>query len=587
MSDTHFSPTVARQGLPQIEPERIDDLPLALGLLDRMGLSQIITTHLGAGHGNRRGLSYGQLAQAFSARIITAQDHRLVAVEAWAQDHQRLLSRVLGAPVGDKDFTDDRLADLLYALGSASPDTREAIETDLGQHLVRAYRLPTEVGRADMTTVSVYHERPAGADGLLQFGRSKDHRPDLRQYVQALGTLDPAGIPLVTATVDGNCGDPPLYLPLWRRMVQVIGHTEWLFVGDSKLHSAQNLAEIQRAGGWVLTPLQMNGHMPEHFAKWRRQQPKRLTALYLPAADGSQRRVGRGYEVTHTLTWKDPESGETVSVPLRVFMVQRDAFKKKQIHALHERLHRAEAALKELHGQRCDTSAEQTRLETEVQTRLTETEVAEYLSVQVHWRTQQEEKLVGRGRPGPQRRTQTLTYYLACVTVRRKPAAIRASEQAAGWRAYATNVPPARLTLQQAVEKYAGQWQPERGFGRLKGGWLRVAPVFLRTDEHIRGLMFLLSVVLRAFTLIEFVVRRELQAQHATLAGLYDGVPRKTTARPTTERLLKAFQGITLLRIRVGQQIHYQLSGFSALQRRILELLGLPSSLYTALEDNF
>ncbi len=35
-----------------------------------------------------------------------------------------------------------------------------------------------------------------------------------------------------------------------------------------------------------------------------------------------------------------------------------------------------------------------------------------------------------------------------------------------------------------------------------------VAAIFLRTDEHIRGLMFILSIVLRAFTLIEFVVRR-------------------------------------------------------------------------------
>ena len=140
------------------------------------------------------------------------------------------------------------------------------------------------------------------------------------------------------------------------------------------------------------------------------------------------------------------------------------------------------------------------------------------------------------------------------------------------------------MTLQQAVAKYAGQWQPERGFGRLKGGWLKVAPIFLRTDEHIRGLMLILSLVLRAFTLIEFVVRRELQTQHDTLAGLYDGAPHKTTDRPTTERLLNAFHGITLLRIQIGPEVQYRLSGFSKLHRRILQLLGLPLSLYTALE---
>jgi transposase len=569
-----------------IEPERIDELPLVLGQLHRMGVAQIVDAHLGSVHGNRQGLSYGQLTDGLCARIITAQDHRLVAVEAWSQEHQRVLSRLLGAPVGDKAFTDDRLADLLYALGSAGPEVREAIETDLGQQVVRAYRLPTEVGRADTTSVSVYHDRAEADDGLLRFGKSKDHRPDLRQYMQALGTLDPAGIPLVSETLNGNAGDPPMYLPVWRRMVKVIGHTDWLFVGDSKLHSAQNLAEIHRAGGYVLTPLQMTGHMPEHFEAWLGQQPKRHTTITLSDAKGSQRRVGRGYEVTHIVTWTDPQTGEEVSVPLRVFMVQRDRFKEQQIQDLQRRLTRAEVALKALHGRRCDTPTACTDLETQAQALLVEYDVVEYLSVQVRWRKQQVEKLVGPGRSGPRRRKQTLIYQVAQVSSRRKPAQIRAYEAAAGWRAYATNAPRSRLTLQQAVEKYAGQWQPERGFGRLKGGWLKVAPIFLRTDEHIRGLMFILSIVLRAFTLIEFVVRRELQAQHDTLTGLYDGAPNKTTDRPTTERLLNAFQGITLLRIRSGHEVQYQLSGFSKLHRRILQLLGLPVSLYTALESS-
>jgi len=568
-----------------IEPERIDDLPLALGILERMGVPQVVDAHLGVGHGNRQGLSYGQLTHGFSARIITAQDHRLSPVEHWSQEHQAVLSRLLGVTVGAKDFTDDRLADLVYALGSASAETREDMETALGQRLVRAYHLPTEVGRADTTTVSVYHDRAEGSDGLLQFGKSKDRRPDLRQYVQALGTLDPAGIPLVSETLDGNAGDPPIYLPVWRRMVKVIGHTDWLFVGDSKLHSAQNLAEIHRAGGWVLTPLQMTGHMPEHFAAWLRQQPKHLTTVSLPDTKGSRRQVGRGYEVTHTLTWKDPQTGEAVVVPLRVFMVQRDRFKEKQIQDLHRRLARAQAALKELNGRRCDTATECADLDTQTQALLAEHEVADYLSVQAQWREQQIEKLVGAGRPGPHRRKQVIRYHVAHVSSRRKPASIQAYEAAAGWRAYATNAPRSRLTLQQAVEKYAGQWQPERGFGRLKGGWLKVAPIFLRTDEHIRGLMFILSLVLRAFTLIEFVVRRELHAQQDTLTGLYEGAPHKTTDRPTTERLLKAFEGITLLRIRIGHEVQYQLSGFSKLHRRVLQLLGLPVSLYTALES--
>jgi hypothetical protein len=54
--------------------------------------------------------------------------------------------------IADKDATDDRLADLLSVLGSSQHQAREAIETFLGQHLIRAYELPTEVARSDTSS---------------------------------------------------------------------------------------------------------------------------------------------------------------------------------------------------------------------------------------------------------------------------------------------------------------------------------------------------------------------------------------------------------------------------------------------------
>src|SRR5438128_1316855 len=82
----------------------------------------------------------------------------------------------------------------------------------------------------DTTTVSVYHQ-PTG-ESRLDFGQSKDHRPDLRQFKEVLGTLDPVGIPLCSAMVAGHCADDPLYLPVWHRLVKVIGHSAFLTVGD-------------------------------------------------------------------------------------------------------------------------------------------------------------------------------------------------------------------------------------------------------------------------------------------------------------------------------------------------------------------
>jgi transposase len=53
-------------------------------------------------------------------------------------------------------------------------------------------------------------------NGRVQFGHSKNHRPDLLQFKQGLGTIDPAGIPLMTETISGEKADDPCYVPAWR-----------------------------------------------------------------------------------------------------------------------------------------------------------------------------------------------------------------------------------------------------------------------------------------------------------------------------------------------------------------------------------
>ena len=95
--------------------------------------------------------------------------------------------------------------------------------------------------------------------------------------------------------------------------------------------------------------------------------------------------------------------------------------------------------------------------------------------------------------------------------------------------------------------------------------------------------MALLSIGLRVLTLVEFVVRRELDQQHARIAGLYEGNPRRATDRPTTERLLRAFDGIVLYRSEAGGRVTHQITPLSDLQKRILDLMSLPTDLYARL----
>ena len=132
--------------------ERADDIPLIIHWLKQMEIAAIIDQELPPPHGNRKGLSYGQLSVLFLSYVVTESDHRLCAVETWVEKHRKTLEMATGWNIGAKDATDDRLADLLSIIGSSQEQERENIALRLGQKTIRAYELPTDKARSDTTS---------------------------------------------------------------------------------------------------------------------------------------------------------------------------------------------------------------------------------------------------------------------------------------------------------------------------------------------------------------------------------------------------------------------------------------------------
>jgi len=556
-----------------ITSERIDDIPLLMHWLLDMHIDRIIDEVLDTPHGNRQGLSYGQLAVGFTAYTLSQCNHFLSPVRDWVAKHQRILAQALGCSIRDTDFTDERLEDLLDALGEA--EVGEEMEAQLGQHLIRAYELPTDTARIDTTTVSVYHQCDTGA--LLDYGQSKDHRPDLRQFKEVLSTLDPAGIPLCSATVAGHSADDPLYLPTWRRMVKILGRADFLVVGDCKLASLANRGQIQDGGGFYLAPLPLTGDTPEELRRWVLNPPVPPRPITLPEVDEP---VGQGFEVPVSQAWTQPDSASAVTWLERVLVLRSDKLARRQQRGLAERLQRAEQALSKV---KAAANADLAQLSSQSQALLQRYKVDAYLEVTWTGHTTQTKRYLKRGRHGPNSPYELVTTTTWHMTLTRRPEAIATCDQLAGWRLFVTNAPTARLDLQAAVQCYREEWQPERGFHRLKGAALAIRPLLLRSDQRICGLLQILVIALRALTLLEFVARRQLGTQPTPLQGLYAGNPKRATLRPTAERLLLAFDDLTWYQVTDGQSIWQQVTPLSNLQRRILNLLGIPETVYTQL----
>jgi transposase len=176
------------------------------------------------------------------------------------------------------------------------------------------------------------------------------------------------------------------------------------------------------------------------------------------------------------------------------------------------------------------------------------------------------------------------------LTVSRNQTAIAQAEFKAGWRIYATNAPADRLSLPEAVLAYRDQYLEENIFRRLQGKFLSITPVYVQRDDHARGLFHLLTLGARLLAVGDYQVKQSLaqEGPEAELTGVYRGNPNRGTARPTTERMLQAFEHINLLLIPADMSVEGQAVCFvtqlSPLQERILTLLGLPTSLYTSLQ---
>ena len=176
-----------------ISNERVDDIPLLLSQMQKVGLSELVDEHFKT-HGNWKGLSLGKVVMGWLSYILSQGDHRLNQVEVWAAGLSHTLETCLDGSARPLDFSDDHLATVLDEL---SDDLAwEGFEGALNRQTVRVYDLSVETVRLDTTTASSY--RAPTTDGLFQFGHSKDYRPDLPQVKISQAALDPLGLPVST-----------------------------------------------------------------------------------------------------------------------------------------------------------------------------------------------------------------------------------------------------------------------------------------------------------------------------------------------------------------------------------------------------
>jgi transposase len=567
--------------------ERVDDVALLIGQMVKMGLPEVLDRHIPR-HWTQRGLSWGWTAVIWLAYIVTEGDHRKVAVETYLKGMHHTLSRLTAQVIEPLDFSDDRLSHLLKHL--SKPAYWHAIERDLNGRSIEVYDLSQDVIRCDATTVSSDHKVTEG--GLVQFGHSKDD-PARPQIKVMMGSLDPLGMPLATDVLSGERADDGLYIPIMERIQTGLQTPGLLFVGDCKMSALDTRAYLARHQDYYLSPLPLTGATAEAMDAWittgvRQGERGELERITRTNDRGHKVLVAEGYEVERTC--EAPGAAvDAAAWQERVLIVRSPMHAAQQAAGLEKRLCHAETQLATLtppRGRGKRQITDEATLLGAIARVLKEHRVDGLLSVTWEQQVEQTTRYVGRGRGSVHREkrvVQKTRYHITQIT--RQADTIAALHQRLGWKAFVTNATPQRLSLQEAVLCYRNEYRVERIFNRLKSR-VHIAPLFVKLNDQIEGLTYLLTLGVRVLTVMEFVLRRSLQTDQTKLPGLHPEHKTKMTDQPTAERMLKAFAGIslTIIKTTAGEDILRRLTSLSRLQEDILQRLGLGATLYTQLE---
>lgn len=566
----------------QVDTERLDDIPLLYGLLRKMRIQTVIDTVI-TPHGNWQGLNMGWVTTIWLIHILSEHTHCLDGVRGWLASHLTILRQLTGEEVTELDFTDDRLAICLRELHK--PGHWHRIESLLGSHLLRVYELNGETTvRLDATVGGVWHNQQQHT--LFQVGKSKAGQYET-QFKLMLASLDPLGLLLALDVVPGNRADDPLYVPSYRRVKETLNRDGLLVVGDSKMSAFGTRAVIVAGNDSYLTPLPHEksepGLLDELLSEFR-ASGELARPIFLPEdlpEDGTgpdrEAAIAWGFETQRRQT--AIADGETVTWTERCLVVRSESYRKSMQAALRRRLDKAETALRTLTPGRSRGKrqiSDELALQHAIERIEKQYKVVGLFDISY---TQEVTERQVRGYRGKPARVERQVRFQ--VTVRRNQAAIEWALFKAGWRIYLSNAPQQQLSLTEAVLAYRHQYIEENIFRRLKGKILSITPVYLQRDDHAQGLFHLLSLAARLLALGDYTARQALAEQQEELSGVYAGNPKRSTAHPTMERMLRAFEHINLSIVLLAERTLCHVTPLTAVQERILSLLGLPTSLYT------
>ena len=564
----------ARAGRQTLRSEKIGALPILNHFIKRLRLEELLEEHLPPEDKRVKVPAAKSLLLLLRNLLISREP--LYGIGQWAAGY---VPDLLGLTLDELEaISDDGVG---RALGCLFRCGQGAFVLAVVRHTIREFEVTLQQLHNDSTSITFHGKYEDAAEEetrggrrtlAITWGHNKDHRPDLKQLVYILTLSDDGGVPVHFRAASGNTTDDQTHVETWKLLCQLAGRSDFLYVADSKLATAENMAYLHQHRGRFITVLPRTRGEDKAFRRSLREGKVSWRTVYEKIDEEDDRkRVLDRFSAANEPT--------TAAEGYRLLWYH--STRKAELDAL-ARVHRIQRATRELDELRRRLSSPRTRYRQRgkvtdaVEKILKSREVKAWITVAIEERVEERYRQERRGRPTKDTRYVKKISTRFDLSYRIDYARIAEDQQGDGVFPLVTNV--LELSEKELLLVYKRQPVIEKRFSQLKNDF-RVAPVYLKDVSRIQALLCVYFLVLLVEALLERELRQAMERQGIDSLPIYP--EDRPCRRPTARRVIDLFDDIQRHTLDNGRNPPVVfVSELSDLQLRILKLLGVPASDY-------
>lgn len=549
---------MSRENVKNLKRLRVGGLPLINAVAERMRLREILYDHI-IPHGNEDIPAVESLMLLIFN--LTLGKAPLYELEEWVAS---IDGRCLGyEELKGGRFNDDRFGRALDKLYMAD---RASLMTRLVVTVVKEFDLHMDRIHNDSTTVKAFGKIAGRTrSGLeLKRGKSKDHRPDLKQLVFSLSISSDGSVPIHQKSYPGNRSDDKTHIETWNIIREITSDPGFLYVADSKLCTDEQLNYIVTHGGRAVTIIPETWDEATSFKETLRKSKKAKKEIW------RRRKPGSNDEMEYFSLFK----GKCVTAKrgYKIHWIYSSEKRKRDRLSRENRLKKAERELAELNARinKRNLKTKEDIYEAGMKV-LEEHGVEKFFHLEIGKTTEEYRVQVGRGRPGRETKYKRRINTILTLSWTRNVKVLKEEANTDGaFPLLCTDEP---LTAKEVLQAYKYQPRLEKRFNQFKNIH-KAAPLLFKKIERVEANMFAFFIALMIQALIEREVRQRMKELKIDSLKLYP--EERYSCHPTTSKVLYNFGEISTYEITRGSKVIEEFKDeLNKTQKTILRLLNI------------